>query len=215
MKRCVLLCMLFLMASPLWAGYGLSNVVTKEVHRGPVIEEIPVEPDERPAPEKTAESGSYAKTVYYPYTLHLSSWQDPLEASRELKKMQPRLDTLYITKIDLGASGIWYRIDHGLFPTIRDAVARLRELKAKNAIDKGAFVGGEVAFAIELGTYGSMQEAQEEAQELIEQGIVPYIVKERDSHFRLLAGAYPDDKSAAPAIEDLNALGFSPVVKKR
>lgn len=129
--------------------------------------------------------------------------------------MRSRLDPVYLTKIDLGASGLWYRIDYGLFPTIKEAVARLRELKAKNIIDKGAFVGGEVAFAIEIGAYESMQEAKDEAQELIDQGIVPYIVKESDSLFRLLAGAYPDEKSAAPAVSDLNALGYSPALKKR
>lgn len=37
MRRCVLSCVLVLVALPLWAGYGLSNVVKKEIHRGPVI----------------------------------------------------------------------------------------------------------------------------------------------------------------------------------
>ncbi|HNR52146.1 MAG: Sporulation related domain protein [Deltaproteobacteria bacterium ADurb.BinA179] len=215
MRRCVLSCVLVLVALPLWAGYGLSNVVKKEIHRGPVIEEIPVEQADRPAGQTAAPAAAPAKTTYYPYTIHLSSWQDQKEATRQIEKMRSRLDPVYLTKIDLGASGLWYRIDYGLFPTIKEAVARLRELKAKNIIDKGAFVGGEVAFAIEIGAYESMQEAKDEAQELIDQGIVPYIVKESDSLFRLLAGAYPDEKSAAPAVSDLNALGYSPALKKR
>ena len=215
MKRCVLICALFLMAAPLWAGYDLSNTVTREIHRAPVIEDVQDEPLKESAPEKTAAAVSPAKTVYYPYTIHLSSWQDPKEASRQIEKMQAGLDMLFITKIDLGASGIWYRIDHGIFPTIKDAVARLRELKAKNVIDKGAFVGGQVAYAIELGTYESMQEATDDAQELRDLGMVPYVIRERDTVLRLLLGAYPDEKSAAPAMEDLKALGFDPTLKKR
>ncbi len=215
MKRCVLICVLFLAAAPLWAGYDLSNTVTREIHRGPVIEEVQDEPLKQPAPGKTVAAVSPAKTVFYPYTIHLSSWQDPKEAYRQIEKMQARLDTLFITKIDLGASGIWHRIDHGLFPTIKDAVARLRELKARNAIDKGAFVGGQVAYGIELGTYESVQEANDEARELKTQGMVPYVIREQDAVFRLLLGAYPDEKSAAPAMEDLKALGFDPTFKKR
>ncbi len=215
MKRCVLICVLFLTAAPLWAGYDLSNTVTREIHRGPVIEEVRDEPLKEPAPEKTVTAVSPAKTVYYPYTIHLSSWQDPKEAYRQIEKMQARLDTLFITKVDLGASGVWHRIDHGLFPTIKDAVARLRELKAKKVIDKGAFVGGQVAYAIELGTYESVQEANDDARELKTQGMVPYVVREQDAVFRLLLGAYPDEKSAAPAMEDLKALGFDPTFKKR
>ncbi len=215
MKRCVLICAMYLMAAPLWAGYDLSNTVTREIHRGPVIEEVQDEPLKKPAPEKPAVAVSPAKTVYYPYTIHLSSWQDPKEAYLQIEKMQSRLDTLFITKIDLGASGVWHRIDHGIFPTIKDAVARLRELKAKNVIDKGAFVGSQVAYAIELGTYESVQEANGDARELKAQGMVPYVIRERNSVFRLLLGAYPDEKSAAPAMEDLKALGFDPIFKKR
>ena len=215
MKRCVLMWALLLTAQPLWAGYGLSNVVTREIHRGPVIEEIQVENTERPALKEPAPKASAAKVVYYPYTIHLSSWQDPREALQQMEKMKTRLDTLYITKIDLGTSGVWHRIDYGLFPNIKDAVSRLRELKSKNIIDKGAFVGGEVPFAIEVGTYESLQEAEDEAKELTDQGIAPYIVKERDSFFRLLCGAYPDETSAAPAVGDLKAMGFSPALKKR
>lgn len=215
MKRCVLICALFLMAPPLWAGYDLSNTVTREIHRGPVIEEVQDEPLKQQTSEKAIAPVSPAKTVYYPYTIHLSSWQDPKEACRQIEKMQSKLDMLFITKIDLGASGVWHRVDHGIFPTIKDAVARLRELKARDVIDKGAFVGGQVPYAIELGTYESVQEANDDARELKDQDMVPYVIREQDTVFRLLLGSYPDEKSAAPAMEDLKALGFDPTLKKR
>ncbi|MDT8273087.1 MAG: SPOR domain-containing protein, partial [Desulfomonilia bacterium] len=80
---------------------------------------------------------------------------------------------------------------------------------------KGAFVGGEVPFAIELGAFGASDEAEEKAEELRSRGVFPYIVKESEDYFRLLAGAYPDMTSASPAIEELKALGLNPILTKR
>lgn len=219
MKRCVLMCVLLLTALPLWAGYGLSNVVTREIQRGPVIEEVAEEPaampEVQPAVQEIPPAQPAVSAAARPYTIHLSSWRNRGEALREMEEIRSRLDTIFVTKIDLGPSGVWYRVDHGMFPTIREAVARIRDLKSRGVIDRGAFVGGEVGLAIELGTYESMEEAQEEAQELALSGIASYIVREGNAVFRLLVGAYHDEKSAVPAMEDLRALGYSPVLKKR
>jgi hypothetical protein len=219
MKRCVLVCVLLLTAVPLWAGYGLSNVVTRQIQRGPVIEEVTEAaaemPEVQPAVQEIPPAQPAVSATARPYTIHLSSWRNRDEALREMEEMRSRLDTIFITKIDLGPSGVWYRVDHGMFPTIREAVARIRDLKSRGVIDRGAFVGGEVGLAIELGTYESMEEAREEAQELALSGIASYIVREGSAVFRLLVGAYNDEKSAVPAMEDLRALGYSPVLKKR
>jgi septal ring-binding cell division protein DamX len=219
MKRCVLVCVLLLTAVPLWAGYGLSNVVTRQIQRGPVIEEVTEAaaemPEVQPAVQEIPPAQPAVSATARPYTIHLSSWRNRDEALREMEEMRSRLDTIFITKIDLGPSGVWYRVDHGMFPTIREAVARIRDLKSRGVIDRGAFVGGEVGLAIELGTYESMEEAREEAQELALSGIAYYIVREGNAVFRLLVGAYNDEKSAVPAMEDLRALGYSPVLKKR
>lgn len=219
MKRCVLVCVLLLTAVPLWAGYGLSNVVTRQIQRAQAFEEaadsVVTAPEVQQVAQKEPPAQAAALATGYPYTIHLSSWRDRGEALREMEKLSSRLDMLFVTKIDLGAPGIWYRVDHGIFPTIKDAVARLRDLKSRGVIDQGAFVGSSVGMAIELDTYGSMEEAEEEARELGLSGIAPYIVREGDTVFRLLVGAYPDEKSALPAMEDLRALGYSPILKKR
>ena len=219
MKRCVLMCVLLLTALPLWAGYGLSNVVTRQIQRGPVIEEVTEAaaemPEVQPAVQEIPPAQPAVSATARPYTIHLSSWRNRGEALREMEEIRSRLDTIFVTKIDLGPSGVWYRVDHGMFPTIREAVARIRDLKSRGVIDRGAFVGGEVGLTIELGTYESMEEARDEAQELALSGIASYIVREGSAVFRLLVGAYNDEKSAVPAMEDLRALGYSPVLKKR
>ena len=220
MKRLILVCILSLIALPLWADYGLSNVVTKEIHRTVVVEETPKEAAEEPAPkpqvqENTPQSVPYTKTAYFPYTIHISSWQDPQAALEQSRQMQSSLGTVFITKIDLGPSGVWFRVDYGVFNTIKDAVTSLRELVAKKVVEKGAFVGSQVPYAIEIGMYDTENKAKEAARDLDQKGVASYVLKETDSLYRLLVGAYPDTKSAIPAYNDLKELGLTPTMKKR
>ena len=222
MKRILLICIMSLIALPLWADYGLSNVVTKEIHRAVVVEQTPEETAEdvaeEPAPqvqEKAPQAVPYTKTAYFPYTIHMSSWQDPQEAIQQAQGMSPSLGTIFITKIDLGSSGVWYRVDYGVFHTIKDAVTMLRELVAKKVIEKGAFVGGQVPYAIEIGMYDTENKAMDVAKELKQKGVMPYVLKETEGLYRLLVGAYPDTKSSLPAYNDLKELGLTPTMKKR
>ena len=222
MKRLILLCILSLIALPLWADYGLSNVVTKEIHRTVVVEETPDETPEEAAgkpelqvQEKAPQAVPYTKTAYFPYTIHMSSWQDPEAAIQEAERIFPSLGTVFITKVDLGSSGVWYRVDYGVFHTIKDAVNQLRELVANKVIEKGAFVGSQVPYAIEIGMYDTEDKAMEVAKDLDQKGVMPYVLKETDGLYRLLVGAYPDTKSAIPAYNDLKDLGLTPTMQKR
>ncbi|HHO75427.1 MAG TPA: SPOR domain-containing protein [Deltaproteobacteria bacterium] len=216
MKRLVLICMLTLIALPLWADYGLSNVVTKQINRSSQAAEPIKMPVQEVVPKQTAKpSVSYTKTVYYPYTIHTSSWQDPSAAKQQVEKIAPKLEKVFITKIDLGAPGIWYRVDYGAFPAIKEAVARLRELVAEKVIEQGAFVGSAVPFAIEVGMYDSLEKTEKVVRELKQNDISTYVLKEDNTIYRLLCGAYPDAKSASPAYNDLKALGFNPKIMKR
>lgn len=218
MRQFILVCILTLTALPLQAQWGLSNVVTKEIHRSPSLPADPPVAEENPAPAVTKQDVqqiSYTKTTNYPYTIHLSSFETPQEAARQAVKMKSKLDTVFVTKIDLGEAGIWYRMDYGAFPTIKDAVLKLQELKNKGIVDKGTFVGGSVPYTIEIGMYNSMKDAQSKAQKLAGKGVISYVIKEREDIYRLLAGAYPNEKSAAPAMNDLMAMNLLPTLKKR
>jgi septal ring-binding cell division protein DamX len=225
MKHIFLICTMFLIALPAWADWGLSNVVKKEIHRtnpvsaAPVTGALTMTADTTApvaAPEAPAQVVSYTKTTHYPYTIHLSSSQDINQTRKQIEIMQRRLvEMVFVTKINLGAPGTWYRIDYGAFSNIKDAVLKLQDLKTKGVVAKDAFVGGSVPYAIELGMYKSQQDAQAAVRSLSQKGLVPYVVKEKDDLFRLLSGAYPDEKSAAPALNDLMALNLQPALKKR
>jgi septal ring-binding cell division protein DamX len=231
MKRILLICTMFLMALPAWADWGLSNVVRKEIHKTYPVGASPAadaqtKPAEAPAPASASTSAPapavqpqdipFTKTTHYPYTIHLSSSQDISQTRKQIEITQRRLaEMVFVTKINLGAPGTWYRIDYGAFSNIKEAVLKLQELKGKGLVAKDAFVGGAVPYAIELGMYKSQQEAQAAAGKLAPKGVVPYVVREKNDLYRLLNGAYPDEKSAAPALNDLMSLNLQPTLKKR
>ena len=221
MKRSIMVCILLMGALPLWADSGLSNVVRKEIHRtmppaqapAETIQETRAQPVQEAIREQKA--ASFTKAANYPYTIHLASFENPNDAARRLERLKSKLDMLFVTKIDLGAPGVWYRLDYGAFPNIKEAVGKLQELKSKGLVEQGSFVGGSVAYAIEIGVYSSRQEAQSRAKALAGKGVAGYIIQERKDLYRLLSGAYPDEKSAAPALDDLASLNFAATVKKR
>lgn len=222
MKRLFLMVVLCLSAIPLWADYGLSNVVTREITRGNVPpsvapQQLPARiPEQIPAkgPEPVA-APALKKAAFYPYTIHISSWQNSKEAASQYEKKYRKLDKTFLTKIDLGQAGIWYRIDHGAFASTREATLKMKELQGKNIIDQDAFIGSAAPYALEIGVYAGKEGALAQAQKLRNTGVIPYVLKEAGGVYRLLAGAYPDEKSAAPAREDLNALGLKTKITKR
>jgi cell division septation protein DedD len=227
MKHIVLVCLFVLAALPVRADFGLSNMVRKEIHHSPGMQEsIPEPPAQKndipqmqpqavEQAEPPAREGTLARAHHYPFTIHLASWQDRNDALRQYERLRSRMDPVFITKIDLGPSGIWYRLDFGAFTTIKDAVMKLQEMKTKGLVDKGSFVGGSVPYAIELGTFKAPEEAKARLKYLADKGIVTYVVKEQEGVYRLLSGAYPDQQSASAAMKDLSAMNMNPAVKKR
>jgi hypothetical protein len=231
-RHLILVAVFCLAAHPLWADYGLSNVVTKQMDRSQQPAQVPapasgdmvVTPPQAPAQTPVQEPArkppeavpaTFKKTVFYPYTVHISSWQSKKDALSYYRKKAQVMDQVFITKIDLGATGIWYRVDHGLFMNQKDASARLDDLQNRGLVDAESFIGSAVPYAIEIGIFTDRASAADEAARLNKNGMVPYIVKESDAAYRLLSGAYPGEKSAGPALEDLVAMGLKPRVTKR
>jgi septal ring-binding cell division protein DamX len=230
-RRILLIVVLCLLAFPLWAGYGLSNVVTKEITPGnappaelpsqvptqiPADAALPSAPEQIPAKNIAAEAPEFKKFTFYPYTIHISSWQDRKEAIRQYEKKYRTLGMVFITKIDLGQTGLWYRIDYGAFSTINEAVLKLKDLQARNMIiEKDSFIGTSAPYTIEIGVYSAKTDALALSQKIRKKGLFPYVLKEPGGFYRVLSGAYPDEKSADPAREDLRASGLQPKITKR
>jgi septal ring-binding cell division protein DamX len=249
LRRFFLVVVISLFAVPLWAGYGLSNVVTQQLtgsnqtpaqqvpaqnmktapvqptSQAPVQAASPV-PDKIPAPAQTSVQApavdkqpavpEFKKTVFYPYTIHISSWQNRKEALKDYEKKYRKLESVFITKIDLGETGIWYRIDYGAFNNVSEAMGKMKELKESGIIsDPDAFIGAAAPYAIEIGVFGSGDEAQAQSNKLQGKGLIPYVMKESGNVYRVLSGAYPNEKSALPARQDLKSMGLQAKIAKR
>ncbi|MEA3221667.1 MAG: SPOR domain-containing protein [Thermodesulfobacteriota bacterium] len=202
MKSIIMTLIIVFISLPALAELGLSNVVEKEIQRAPAM------------PQKQ-HSIKYVKETFYPYTIHMSSWRDPAPAIEKMNSLRLTLRPTFITKIDLGKKGVWYRVDYGLFATIKDAVVKSRELQEAKIANKGAFVGMPVPYAIEIGTFKTEEQALAEQSRLRNLGVISYMVKESERCFRLLVGAYPDKDSTKLAQDDLGAIGISLKITKR
>ncbi len=201
------------LASPLWAAFGVSNVVSGEIVREktPQISEKPA-----PPPDKQPETrAACAKTVYYPYTIHLSSWQDIVIARKEAQKVALTLQPVFITTIDLGERGVWHRVDYGLFPSAKDAFARLDDIKKLKIIEKGSFVGGKVPFTIEVGQAASAEEVAGLEKVFADRGFFVYVIQEEPDCYRVVSGAYPSPASANQAYRSLQDAGIEGRISRR
>jgi hypothetical protein len=228
LKRLILFLVFLFMSLPLWADYGLSNVITKQIDRNQQKEQPPAALEKTPAPvpapgtqpvppdkKPTPAVPQYKKSVFYPYTIHISSWQTKKDAFAQYKQKYQKLEGVFITKIDLGPTGIWYRIDVGAYSADNDAITRMKDLQDRGIIDTESFIGSSVPYAIELGVLPDRDQAIKTADKLRDAGVVTYVMKESDSAYRVLSGAFPNRKSSEPALNDLATLGLHAKITKR
>jgi septal ring-binding cell division protein DamX len=228
LKRLILFVVFLLVSLPLWADYGLSNVVTQQIDRNQQKEQPPAPAENMTAPvpvqgTEPAPAGKtpppavtqFKKSAFYPYTIHISSWQTNKDALAQYKQKYQRLDGVFITKVDLGPTGIWYRIDIGAYAQDNEAITRMKDLQDRGVIDTESFIGSSVPYTIELDVFPDRDQAQKMVDKLRGAGVVTYVMKESDSAYRVLCGAFPNRKSAEPALNDLSALGLHAKITKR
>jgi len=228
LKRLILFVVFLLISLPLWADYGLSNVVTQHIDRNqqkeqpfPSTEKMSVsEPVKgaEPAPvgkTPTPAVPQFKKSAFYPYTIHISSWKTNKDAFAQYKQKYRKIDGVFITKVDLGPTGIWYRIDVGAYSQDNEAITRMKDLQDAGVIDTESFIGSSVPYTIELGVLPDREQAQKMVDKLRGAGVVTYVMKESDSAYRVLCGAFPNRNSSEPALNDLSALGLHAKITKR
>jgi len=215
----------------LWASYGKSNVLQKEIKRSPLItaplpmttpapQASPVVPQTSPVtPSITPATPSKGcvKNTFYPFTIHILSSQSYDDAKRSMERFNSTLGTVFITKTDLGPTGIWYRVDYGLFSMAKDAVLKMRELQRQGLIESGSFLGSPTPYTLELASFDapSKKQALQEIGRLKGLGVASYLIEESGGCVRVVVGAFPDIKSAKMVLADLNQLGLKPMITKR
>ncbi len=159
----------------------------------------------RPRPVKPAaqQTGPFAG---YPYAVHLSSWRDQAQAVQELNRIGGRVPQAFLTKIDLGPRGVWYRIDCGLCVSPAVAESRRQRILRSGLIDSGSFVGAPMPLTVELGQAENLTAAHARQAELREQKVYTYLIGQGSGRYRIVCGAYPDTASASALLNDLATL---------
>ena len=270
MKRVFLAALsIALFCQPLWAGYGLSNVVklgikpvpaepaaaspaeTKPVEptvkapqppKAPVAKPVivkpapaPVRPQVKaakvkptPKPQPRPHVVQRAKQAVrpaaskpcavaaggYPFAVHLSSWRDQAKAVQELEKLGGRVQQIFITKIDLGSRGVWYRVDCGLAVNREVAEARRRTVMRSGLVDKDSFVG-EAPYTVELAQVDGLEQAHARQAEFRSQEVFTYLIGMGGQRFRVACGAFADAGSAQAVLNDLAALKIEAKLVRR
>jgi cell division septation protein DedD len=188
-------------ASPALAEFGLSNIVEKE------IATVPADPQK-------SNIITCDKKIFYPFTIHLSTWDSNFRATEEMSKLGSSMGAAFITKIDDKEKGALYRLDYGIFSEEKEATDKLAEMQKAKIASPEAFVG-TTPYTIEMGVFTLEQDAVIQKIRLKGTNIVSYIIKESNGCYRVLVGAYPDKESARTTFWEIRSKGQGSNIAKR
>jgi len=159
-------------------------------------------------------SPAKTKINSYPYTVQVSSGKNRRKCLQEAKKINIKRVPIFTSYAKLPGKGDWYRIFSGFYKTNGEAKKAVSELKRKGFTD--AFVS-KLPYAIQLGIYDSLEDANETIAELQMKGYLPYTMPDglKNKKYRLLLGAFPNYKKAAEFAERIRKDGFRSMVVDR
>ncbi|HKY60887.1 MAG TPA: SPOR domain-containing protein [Gemmatimonadota bacterium] len=145
------------------------------------LDEDPSDVEPALAPETPGGEGRPA-----PYSLHVGSFQSEASALETATRLERAGWTAFVAPVELGESGLWYRVYAGAYADSAAASDALRSLTGRGLVPEGAVRETPLTFL--LGVYPSREEAERRRAELRERGIPAYVAG-RDPA-RVYAGAY-------------------------
>ncbi|MGD8985499.1 MAG: polysaccharide biosynthesis tyrosine autokinase, partial [Desulfobacteraceae bacterium] len=148
------------------------------------------------------------KTVSYPYSLYLGSFQNQERAKKAVSFYTEKGVSAYWVKVLL-SKGTWYRVYVGYFENGGKA-KRFREEKGLNEATVE-----EVPYANLIGVFTSSEELEDRILYLRNLGYSSYAVKDLGGKFRLYVGAFYPEHRAKRQYNDLKFSGIESQVVKR
>ena len=137
----------------------------------------------------------------YPYSLHLGSHNNLEMAKRSILDLRGKGISPYLSRVDLGDKGIWYRIFTGHFRDVKEA-ERFRQEHVLAANIKNT------PYTNLIGTYSDQDELQKEIKPLKESGYFPYTITYDDGKPRLFVGAFLTRAGAEKQYRHLESKGI-------
>jgi cell division septation protein DedD len=158
--------------------------------------------------------GTSTEPEFYPYTIHVSSYQD-VEKANSLAMMLKKKGLLAFTcPTQIPGKGEYYRIFVGFFRTFKETRAAASKLKGQKNLYP---LEAKMPYAIQVGIFDSDQERKKLEAELLSKSYLAYSIPEmpKKNKARLLIGAFRKEKDAEGLTIALQKEGFEAKVVKR
>ncbi len=160
------------------------------------------------------ERAGSGKRSAYPYTIHVSSFQDKHVANSVAMKLKKKGIPAFVCPARIPNRGEYHRIFIGFYRTLKETrKAALKLRGAKNLYPLEA----KMPYAIQVGTFNSDQELKNLETDLQSKTYIPYSVPDmaENSKTRLLLGAFRTEKETAILTKKLQDEGFEAKVVRR
>ncbi|MGD8992988.1 MAG: SPOR domain-containing protein [Desulfobacterales bacterium] len=149
-----------------------------------------------------------------PYTIQVSSFRKLQKSTQVARKLNTKGDPAFISPVDIGGKGKWYRVYIGNYKTLAEAKTAANDLKRR----KFRYVNvTRKPYAVQIGEPIPQSRARELQSQLQAKGYFSYLLlgsKDPD-RIRVLIGAFEDKKAATGLVRQLSADGFNPTIALR
>jgi cell division septation protein DedD len=135
------------------------------------------------------------ETVYYPYTIQVSSYRDAQKSKRIAQALRKKGDAAFTSPVYL-KSGVWHRIFLGFYATPVDARKAAALLKARR------FRRQDITknpWTLQVGIFETREGVRAMERRMAKLGLVPYRIKDMvptSRDLRLLFGAFETRQEA-------------------
>ncbi len=160
-------------------------------------------------PSFKTEADSSGSSVFHPFSLRASSYQQPDRALAEISEIRKLGLTPYLVKVDLGDMGFWWRIYIGQYSTEEEARSAQKAYNLSNVTVQ------KTDYACLVGEYLNETDVFNMFEKLKQSGYFPYTIQKGRDRFCLYVGAYVKKSDAETLHLELQEKGIKSQVVKR
>jgi cell division septation protein DedD len=160
--------------------------------------DIPVSGAEKSDPQQQA---SHEKNWSYPFSVKLDAFRTLEGARKSVAHHKKEGRSPYWVKVDLGKSGVWYRVYVGYFKDRKEAASFIRNQDVTNATVV------QTPYANLIGSFSSIDGLKDKAGALEDLGFCPYVIRDRNDVSWLFVGAFITKEGVEQQFSELETHG--------
>jgi cell division septation protein DedD len=150
----------------------------------------------------------------FPFTIHLSSYQDRKAAEEEVARLHKKQYDAFSVYVAIPGKGVWYRTFTGYYQTIPQAQKVLGDLKKEFSLYGRVM---KTPYALQIGAIDTRENLSAAATLIKSKGYSCYFARAYDDSdkVRLLAGAYITEKGVVELQEFMMKDGIQAQIVRR